>query len=360
MASALAAGARRARCLGMRVRCALQPFSLTSPPHCRAVFVGDTGNFGKFKAPENLSNSSPTGRRRDAQAPVLGSRGGTPGQLAPSTPHLQALQRISEMLPVIGDGAGIMQNFRDRQVRLRKKKDLSQQEEIFGEAVKFLMIGERWTYGNMLAYQRKVLDLMGAHSFMRRFQGDDPSVAHLEKELRVLEAMTPVELASNHKSIFTKEVVKLIAEKSGATVKFVDQVILEHDILRADRRWYQILKQFDRPMPQSFEDRSFMAEYDRPFSNSEIDYRQEMMDKHQEKQGTRMKPKRIHAIWYRHPTCGGNRWSARPPRWYPVNWKTRPERRSRLAGVGISGGGGDRGRPWGRLGNFVGPAGQRP
>ena len=49
-------------------------------------------------------------------------------------------------------------------------------------------------------------------------------------------------------------------------------------------------------------------------------------------------------IYYRHRSCGGNRWSPRwcplaseaMPRWrYPAQWKTRPERQFRLAGVGV-------------------------
>ena len=53
--------------------------------------------------------------------------------------------------------------------------------------------------------------------------------------------MTPVELASNHKSVFDAQAMSLIAEKAKVTVGFVRQVIMEHDVLRADRRWYQRL-----------------------------------------------------------------------------------------------------------------------
>merc|ERR1719375_1574481 len=126
----------------------------------------------------------------------------------------------------------------------------------------------------MMAYQRKILDLMGAYGWRRKIQADDPSIQHLEKELRVLEAMTPVELASNHKSVFTKESIKLIAEKSGTKESFVNQVIMEHDILRADRKWYKILEQFNRPVPKTFEDRQYYAEFDRPMSETENEIRQ--------------------------------------------------------------------------------------
>lgn len=224
----------------------------------------------------------------------------------------------------------LVRAFKDRRARLRVQNAQKQQEDIFLESTRFLRAGERWTFGNMAAYQRKVLDLMGATGWRRRMSADDPSVLHLEKELKVLEAMTPVELASNHKKVFTVEAVKLIAERSGATEKFVNQVLMEHDILRADRKWYAILEQFNKPLPRSFEDRQHMAEYDRPFSESETDMRDEMMDK--ERDGKEQKkPPRVKNVFYRKPTCGGNRWSTHAPRWYPARWKTRPERVGRHA-----------------------------
>merc|ERR1719447_1828412 len=117
---------------------------------------------------------------------------------------------------------------------------------------------------------------------------------------------------------------------------------MEHDILRADRRWYQIRMQFNKPLPQSFDDRSHMGEYDRPFSESEIEHQEEMMEK-QAQGKSRQAPPRMHAVYFRQPSCGGNRWSTKPPRWYPTVWGMRPERRERLAGC-TPGGGGDRGK----------------
>mmetsp|Transcript_175126 Transcript_175126/g.561623 ORF Transcript_175126/g.561623 Transcript_175126/m.561623 type:complete len:353 (+) Transcript_175126:76-1134(+) len=303
-----------------------------------------------------------------------------PGSLAPITPstskqrgsgagrkdftedmpaHYQALQRISEQLSspfsgVLGDMAGgPMQAYRERSQRLRQKSDQNKMEEVYEASRNFLMEPVTWTFGNMQAYQRKVLELAGATGWRRRISSDDPSILHLEKELRVLEAMTPAELMSNHKNVFTEDSKKLIAEKSGATVKYVESVIMEHDILRADRRWYKILMQFGRQLPTSFEDRSFMGESDRPFSESEREYQEKMIEKHRLK-ADRLKPPRMFNVYFRKPTCGGNQWSTRPPKTYPVQFKMRYERRERLRGVGVPGGGGDRGRPWGKLGQHFG------
>merc|ERR1712216_436668 len=128
-------------------------------------------------------------------------------------------------------------------------------------------------------------------------------------------------------------------------------VIMEHDILRADRKWYMILEQFSRPLPQTFEDRQLMAEYDRPFSETEKEMRQQMIDKQtQLGQERKIAPKRYKNIWYRHPTCGGNRWSARPPRWYPVVFKMRSARLARMTGTPCKGQGNARSQgPWGNL-----------
>lgn len=242
--------------------------------------------------------------------------------------HNAALARIASE-GKIRSPEDAVRAFKDRRARLRQQNAQRQQEEIFLESTQFLREGERWTFGNMAAYQRKVLELMGATGWKRRMSADDPSVLHLEKELKVLEAMTPVELASNHKKVFTIEAIKLIAERSGATEKFVNQVIMEHDILRADRKWYAILEQFKKPLPRTFEDRQYMAEYDRPFSESERNMRDEMMDTHKER--NRKSPPRVKNVFYRHPSCGGNRWSTKAPRWYPARWKTRPERLSRMS-----------------------------
>merc|ERR1719265_2527475 len=100
-------------------------------------------------------------------------------------------------------------------------------------------------------------------------------------------------------------------------------------------------------MPQTFEDRQFYAEFDRPMSGTENQIRNEMMKK---AQANNFKPKRYRHIWYRHPTCGGNRWSTRPPKWYPQQWFMRKDRQNRLTGQGrvVNG---HRG-PWGNLARF--------
>ncbi|CAE7944049.1 unnamed protein product, partial [Symbiodinium sp. KB8] len=71
-------------------------------------------------------------------------------------------------------------------VRNRERRDQLQQEQVFEDAKRFLMEPEVWTYGSFLAYQRKLLDLIGGYGWRRRL-GDDPSMVYLERarELRL-------------------------------------------------------------------------------------------------------------------------------------------------------------------------------
>mmetsp|Transcript_79677 Transcript_79677/g.165525 ORF Transcript_79677/g.165525 Transcript_79677/m.165525 type:complete len:358 (-) Transcript_79677:218-1291(-) len=334
----------------------LRPAAASSPASPLAVAC--QRRFSNAFASDKTSTKVGRGPALTGGMPSGGLSGGTTNPKFNTSPvlpdqsaHHSALTNISTQLS--GGPSGLTQAWRERREMLRGRSDRENAADVYAAATKLLLEPKLWTYGSMVGYQRKLLDLVGAHSWRRRLSNDDPNLLHLEKELRVLEAMTPIELMSNHKSVFTKESLKLIAEKADCTVKFVENVITNHDVLRGDRRWYQILKQFGRPLPTSFEDRGLWGQYDRPFSEKEQELRNEMMEKHREKM-MKGKPPRQHNVFFRQPSIGGNQWSTRPPKSYPVRWPTRPERKSRLAGVGVPGGGGDRGRPWGKLGNHFG------
>jgi len=212
---------------------------------------------------------------------------------------------------------------------LRSYVPIETQEErvtrIFQESMKMLLSFDRWTYGAYLAYQQRFFELIGGHDLKTKvLRQNDPNIAHVEKETRVLKAMTSAELRSNHHSVFTRETKLLIAEKADVTLHFVDQVIMMHDALRADRRWYQIRQQFNRRLPVDFLDRQQMAEEDR--TSSELEKKE--MKRQQEVQYwyftkvQRKKLPRITSQYIRHPSVGGNRWSTQPPRWYP-RWPKR-------------------------------------
>jgi len=237
--------------------------------------------------------------------------------------HFSALQRLTD-----GSAAStVMQRFRDWRSANSQRSMLEQQEDFFLSSLNLLMASERWTFGAFLAYQRKLVDLMGGNSWRRRLGEQNKDVEFLEKQLKVLEAMNPVELASNHKSVFTKESIKLISEKSGVDSReFVDRVIFTHDALRADRKWFMIRQQFGKRLPRSMEERAEWAEYDRPPSQSENEYRQEYMEKEMKKVMKKgYKQRKILSIWPRKRSIGGNRWSIKPPKWYPTRW-TNPKK----------------------------------
>lgn len=293
----------------------------------------------RTRAPSLFSKPPQFNQVRRPLKPTNSLGGKFAAPMSESVQHLSALQRLTQAL----QPGSLTDALKDRRSRLRARRDKNQQQEVFQECVKFLMAPAKWTYGNFAGYQRKVLDLMGAQSWRRKIQSDDdPTFKDLEKELKVLEAMTPSELASNHRKVFTKDALKLIAEKAETDRRFVERVLDTHDMLRADRRWYMIRQQFGKQIPQNFEDREFLAEYDRPFSETERKRRKEFIEKEREKYDDQGRsPPRLKAIWFRKPSCGGNRWSTQTPRWYPSQWRERPEKRARLnairAGLGHPG-----------------------
>jgi hypothetical protein len=115
----------------------------------------------------------------------------------------------------------------------------------------------------MRHYQERMLELTGGNSLRSRLQGDNEVTQKIKKNIRILDAMDSFELASNHKDIFTPSSQKLIAEKANVELDSVESLIREHDMLRADCRWYKIRQQFNRPLPRS-EEREILATRDRP------------------------------------------------------------------------------------------------
>jgi hypothetical protein len=182
-----------------------------------------------------------------------------------------------------------------------------------------------WTYGAMLEWTDKILDLSGSTGVRGKMSTKTQEVENLEKSKRVLEAMTTAELASNDKRVFTHEALKLIAKKAEADLDYVNQVLTQHDMLRGDRRWMQIRKQYGRPFPATWSDRQLEAEFDRPPSKSEKDYhkRQQELMMFQRNKEDKPFPK-FTGAYYRHPSRGPARWLRVPPKWYP-NWSARPK-----------------------------------
>ena len=196
-----------------------------------------------------------------------------------------------------------------------------------------LLSGQYWTCDAFRMYNVQLYDLYGGNSGKARpsqkkneldedyaervakweedlAKKQDPSVRALRQKLKVLDAMNPIELASNHKSIFTREAKKLVAQQAGVPLKEVEAILLEHDGLRADRKWYQTRMAMGLALPKTMEERERWATLDRPFSRSEM----ELAKAHQ---GERMKamqrsqksPKRITSYVFRRNSKGISRWS---------------------------------------------------
>ena len=204
--------------------------------------------------------------------------------------------------------------------------------EIFTQMQHQLLAGQHWTFDAFRMYNVKLYELYGgnkgkAKPGRRKDERDedyaeriaiweadvlkklDPSVRALRLKIKILDCMNPVELASNHKSIFPLSARRLIANKAKVPLKELDALLLEHDGLRADRKWYQTRLGFNLPLPATMEERDRLATLDRPFSRSEM----ELGKSHQRRKMLSAKrdqksPKRISSYVFRTPSKGISRW----------------------------------------------------
>jgi hypothetical protein len=206
-------------------------------------------------------------------------------------------------------------------------------DEIFRGMQSQLLYGKYWTFDAFRKYNLKLYELYGGHKSkakpsrkknetdeeyqerMNKWETDvlkkmDPSVRALRQKIQILDCLNPVELASNHKSIFSLNDKREIARRAKVPLKEVDAIILEHDGLRADRLWYQIRTMMNKPLPEDMDERERLSSLDRPFSRSEM----ELAKSHQEERmksarRNRKSPKRIASFVFRTPSKGINRWS---------------------------------------------------
>ena len=200
----------------------------------------------------------------------------------------------------------------EKQAQSEKEND-----EIFTKSAEYLLERPVWTFGAYRHYQERMLELLGGTGFKGWISKDQPNplLDKTKQTIRVLSRMNSFELASNHKSAFTAQALRDIAEAAGVEEAAVREVLLEHDMLRADRRWYQIRTQFGRPLPRCSEEKNNLALFDRPISQSEKEKLK--IRAHKMKSWTfdvlKRPVPRLTGLYVRKKSKGINRWSDRGP-----------------------------------------------
>lgn len=240
-----------------------------------------------------------------------------------------AVARVRTAISDMISGGSIADRWRKYTVQDQRENGV----EIFRRMQGELLRPEKWTFDAFRLYNVQLYDAYGGNTgkakptqkkneldedFAERVaeweqdlaKKQDPSVRALRQKIKILDAMNPVELASNHKSIFTQSAKKLIAQAAGVPLKEVDAIILEHDGLRADRKWYQTRLAMHLPLPSTLEERERWAVLDRPFSRTEMELaRAHQKEKMQAAQRSQKSPKRISSYVFRRPSKGISRWS---------------------------------------------------
>lgn len=205
---------------------------------------------------------------------------------------------------------------------------------VFVQMRDMLLSGKFWTFDAFRMYNVRLFELYGGNKGAKarptqkkneldsefaertaKWESDlvkklDPSVRALRQKIQILDCMNAVELASNHKSIFSRLDRKLIAKRSGVTLKEIDALLLEHDGLRADRKWYQIRQTMNLPLPATMEERDRLSTLDRPFSRSESQLGKQHQDqKRKSAKRSQISPKRISSYVFRTPSKRISRWN---------------------------------------------------
>lgn len=243
---------------------------------------------------------------------------------------MNVLKRIEKsVVSFVKGGGGTMA---DRWRALTAEDPKAKGKEMFEMMKNELMKNDLWTFEAFRRYNLKLYDLYGGNKAkakpaqkrneldedfaerVKKWEQDvaksqDPSVRALRQKIKILDSMNSIELASNHKSIFSRITKRLIAHKAGVSVKEVDAVLLEHDGLRADRKWYQTRNLLKLPLPASMDERERWSAFDRPFSRTE----EELAKAHQERlvksvKRSQKSPKRITSYVFRTPSKGISRW----------------------------------------------------
>ena len=197
----------------------------------------------------------------------------------------------------------------------------NESEEIFRKTVENVMSSPLWTFGAFRFYQEKTLELLGGTGLKGWLQKNqkNPILDETRLKIRILSKMTPFELGSNHKSIFTRESISQLAKSAETTARIVEDLLKEHDILRADRKWYQIRSQFRRDLPRTPEEKELLAKRDRPWSQTEKEEqklgRENMIEKLKQRRQLKNQPRRPHHQFSKQ--SGNDQFEARSNRYEP-------------------------------------------
>lgn len=241
-----------------------------------------------------------------------------------------AIERIRSSVSSILSGGSIADRWRAYSLDDQKMNA----DEVFRRMQGQLLEGQYWTFDAFRKYNVMLFDLYGGNKTkakptqkrnelnedfaerVAKWESDmlkkmDPSVRAVRQKIQILDAMNAVELGSNHKSIFNRRAKKLISQKAGVDFKEVDSLLLEHDGLRADRKWYQTRAMLNLALPSTMEERDRLATFDRPFSRTEMELAKEQQESRMKSAKRNQKsPKRITSYVFRTPSKGISRWNA--------------------------------------------------
>eukprot|EP01066_Platyproteum_vivax_P006712 Platyproteum_vivax@DN2440_c0_g1_i2.p1 len=174
-----------------------------------------------------------------------------------------ALLSLAKMLPddgITGYAQRTMKEF-------AKTRALRKEEQIYQfQRDLILAAPNTFTYRHFLNYLNALMLEAGVTGYksMSPFYGDNVGGAdQLKRQVKMLETMTEQELDLKYASQVTHSTRLLMAESAQVDLEFVESMLIDHHYLKTDKRWYQIRLLTGQRLPQSFQERTWMAYYDR-------------------------------------------------------------------------------------------------
>jgi len=211
-----------------------------------------------------------------------------------------------------GVGEAAMDRFRgsreERQERRLQTMYRFQNEQLMKTEGKYTL---REHLRSKRAYAEK-MRFIGPMAGVMSFLGKVPGTERTLKELDVLESLTQDELDQASAKTINMHTRKLIAEIANVDLNFVKQCLLDFEVLRTDRTWLFRRQMMGKKLPETTDEREFLASWDRPLHYPMRGMEVKEMLKRMDKKRKYTFPRRKSWIWLRHRSTGFSRWATQP------------------------------------------------
>uniref|UniRef100_A0A0G4I561 Uncharacterized protein n=1 Tax=Chromera velia CCMP2878 TaxID=1169474 RepID=A0A0G4I561_9ALVE len=240
--------------------------TIPSVPDCRLQFA-----YSQYRHHSGLyksGSSSEFNPRGNQPIGLLGD--GTSRRAREGRARRGPMDRLADVFSVLSESR-VTELIGDRYTSFQQERGERKKNEAFRYTTDLMMeTPGKFTYRAFLKMLRKLAEhnLAGedvvSRVRKRLSPKEDESMSELKKRIRMLEAMTPDELDSDQREIFSHSALKLIAEAAESEKRDVEQLLSEHEQRKVIRSWFMRRKELGIPLPRDQEELQDYAKVDVP------------------------------------------------------------------------------------------------